>query len=244
MKLFKQCIKVVISLVVACISFYVTPVSASAPLADSSVEDIGNEMFGYISPNNAELVGCKFNETTEGYADVYVTNVFTAIDPRITGTFSISYSYLGNDTTPTESITASGTYVSVAQDNDYSGTYGPHGPYPLTTTTLIYTPSAQDIAYGVHILNSVSPTWKDAGAAINVNWSGALAGTNNGFDEEPIAGKEYTFSCVNGGFGIALNDLYNYLSTGNIKQPQTVTVTSPISKTYNNSTFNLNATIS
>ena len=34
------------------------------------------------------------------------------------------------------------------------------------------------------------------------------------------------------------------LKLGLPKQPQTVTVTSPISKTYNNSTFNLNATIS
>lgn len=244
MKLFKQCIKVGISLTVACISFCVTPVSASAPLADSSIEDIGNEMFGYVSPNNAALVGCKFNTTNTGYLDVYVTNVFTAIDPRITGAFNISYRYSGNNGTPSESITASGTYVSVAQ-NGTSGTISDlNGPYPRIFTTLTYTPSAQDIAYGVHILKSVSPAWKDAGAAINVNWSGALAGTNNGFDEEPVAGKEYTFSCVNGGFGIALNDLYNYLSTGNVKQPQTVTVTSPISKTYNNSTFNLNATIS
>lgn len=193
MKLFKQCyrhMKVVIALAVACI--LTTPsIYASAPTADSSVEDIGNEMFGYVSPNNAELVGCKFNITNTGMFDVYVTNVFTAVDPRITGTFSISYGYAGNNETPSESVSGSGTYVSIAQDRNTSGEVisDLNGPYPRISTTLTYTPSAQDIASGVYVLKSVSPSWKDTGVATNASWSGSLAGTNNGFGEDPVAGE-------------------------------------------------------
>lgn len=223
---------------------------ASAEItAESSREDIADQVFGYESPNHANYIGFKEEAVSTG-STYYKTTVFNAVDPRITGTFSFECYYKDsyNGYAPRYmSITSpsGGRYIAQVGNGKYdSSSLFDLQRYDILYTVLTYTPSAADIANGVHILKSQGdPAYYDKSNHVIVAqssyWSGDLAGSNDGFGETPVAGKTYTFTCgYNGAFGIALGDMYGYLTTGVwTSDPVSSFASASVKKTYLDSAF-------
>lgn len=223
-------IVIAVSMFVAQIPFDVFGLIASADITvDSSREDIASTTFSYAQPNFA--TGLYYNQHTQSVnvngstETAYFSTIRCAIDPRITGSFTVYWMY--HYTTD-----FTGHEVSVDTNSTCTYTTSSRNDYPDLMCKLVYTPSATDIANGVRILKTSRQTY-----GRTVFWTGDLADSDNGFGETPVAGKEYKFSeyCA---FGIALGDMYDYLTTGTfVSDPVSSFASASVKKTYFDSAF-------